>query len=318
MIGQGFESSEVHLRAWLYPGYLTGDLGSVPIHTEVAFGATAECASLRLVASSDRIKIGSQYLKQIVDYPTDQPAGTVVVDPQSRFLYLVKENGKAVRYGVGVGKAGFEFAGSAHIGFKREWPRWTPTPDMLARDPKRYGKWADGMDGSDRNPLGARARVLGEYRHIVAGTVFAYGGTVDKFIGDGVMALFGQPKPKADDAQRALACALSLTAALDEWRNDNIGRGGPCLDAGIGLHYGTVLGGVIESGFHDEFTVIGDAVNVAQRLESLASLLKSPLVVSEQMIEEVPNMFGANDWVYANSVSIPGRKASPTFVALPI
>ena len=154
------------------------------------------------------------------------------------------------------------------------------------------------------------ARVLGEYRHIVAGTVFTYGGTVDKFIGDGVMAVFGQPKPKADDAQRALACALSLTAALDEWRNDNIGRGGPCLDAGIGLHYGTVLGGVIESGFHDEFTVIGDAVNVAQRLESLASLLKSPLVVSERMIEEAPRMFGANDWVYTNSVSIPGRKAS--------
>ena len=112
------------------------------------------------VAAVNIQKIGSQYLKQIVDYPTDQPVGTVVVDPQSRFLYLVKENGKAVRYGVGVGKAGFEFAGSAHIGFKREWPRWTPTPDMLARDPKRYGRWADGMDGSDRNPLGARAMYL--------------------------------------------------------------------------------------------------------------------------------------------------------------
>lgn len=112
------------------------------------------------VAAVNTEKVGSQYLKQIVDYPTDQPVGTVVVDPKSRFLYLVKENGKAIRYGVGVGKAGFEFSGSAHIGFKREWPRWTPTPDMLARDPKRYGKWADGMDGSDRNPLGARAMYL--------------------------------------------------------------------------------------------------------------------------------------------------------------
>ncbi|MGQ3213784.1 adenylate/guanylate cyclase domain-containing protein [Shinella sp.] len=154
------------------------------------------------------------------------------------------------------------------------------------------------------------ARVLGGYRHIVAGTVFAYGGTVDKFIGDGVMAVFGQPRPKADDAQRALACALALTAALDDWRNDNIGKGGPRLDVGIGLHYGTVLGGVLESGFHDEFTVIGDAVNVAQRLESLASILKSPLVVSERMIEEVPNMFGANEWVYRKGVNITGRKAS--------
>lgn len=112
------------------------------------------------VAAVNTDKIGAQYLKQIVNYPTDYPVGTVVVDPQKRFLYLVKENGKAVRYGVGVGKAGFEFSGSAHIGFKREWPRWTPTPEMLARDPKRYGKWSEGMDGSDRNPLGARAMYL--------------------------------------------------------------------------------------------------------------------------------------------------------------
>ncbi|ACM40309.1 adenylate/guanylate cyclase domain-containing protein [Agrobacterium vitis] len=154
------------------------------------------------------------------------------------------------------------------------------------------------------------ACVLGEYRHIVAGAVFAYGGTVDKFIGDGVMAVFGQPKPKADDARRALACALTLTEALEEWGGKKIEKGGPRLYAGIGLHYGTVLGGVLESGFHDEFTVIGDAVNVAQRLESLASLLKSPLVVSDRIIEEVPGMFGPNDWVYTNGVSIPGRKAS--------
>lgn len=95
-----------------------------------------------------------------LDYRTEHPPGTIVVDPQNRFLYLIKENGKAVRYGVGVGKTGFEFSGTAHIGFKRQWPRWTPTPDMLKRDPARYGKWAHGMDGGDRNPLGARALYL--------------------------------------------------------------------------------------------------------------------------------------------------------------
>lgn len=112
------------------------------------------------VAAVDTKKIGSKFLKQLVDYPTEHPVGTVVVDPSSRFLYLVKKNGKALRYGVGVGKAGFEFSGSAHIGFKRQWPRWTPTPDMLKRDPKRYGRWSNGMDGSEKNPLGARAMYL--------------------------------------------------------------------------------------------------------------------------------------------------------------
>lgn len=112
------------------------------------------------VPAVDTQRIGQQFLKQIVDYKTEHPPGTIVVDPQNRFLYLIKEKGKAVRYGVGVGKAGFEFSGTAHIGFKRQWPRWTPTPDMLKRDPARYGKWAHGMDGGDRNPLGARALYL--------------------------------------------------------------------------------------------------------------------------------------------------------------
>jgi lipoprotein-anchoring transpeptidase ErfK/SrfK len=112
------------------------------------------------VPAVDTQRIGQKFLKQTVDYKTEHPPGTIVVDPKNRFLYLIKEKGEAVRYGVGVGKAGFEFTGSAHIGFKRQWPRWTPTPDMLKRDPGRYGKWADGMDGSDRNPLGARALYL--------------------------------------------------------------------------------------------------------------------------------------------------------------
>jgi lipoprotein-anchoring transpeptidase ErfK/SrfK len=112
------------------------------------------------VPAIDTQRVGQKFLKQTVDDKTGYPPGTIVVDPQNRFLYLVKENGRAIRYGVGVGKAGFEFAGSAHIGFKRPWPRWTPTPDMLKRDPTRYGKWADGMDGSDKNPLGARALYL--------------------------------------------------------------------------------------------------------------------------------------------------------------
>ncbi len=152
------------------------------------------------------------------------------------------------------------------------------------------------------------ARVLAEYRRIVAGTVFAHGGTVDKFIGDGVMAVFGQPKPQPDDAHRALACAVELAAALDRWRLANIEQGGPPLETGIGLHYGTVIGGVLESGFHDEFTVIGDAVNVAQRLESVAKKLRSPLVISTAMMDQVPGAQYGKRWLQNDNVKLEGRK----------
>ena len=103
-----------------------------------------------------------QYRRQMVVDPTGAAPGTIVVDPANRYLYLVQEGGMALRYGVGVGKAGMEWSGSARVAFKREWPRWTPTKDMIARDPKRYAKWADGMDGGEGNPLGARALYLFE------------------------------------------------------------------------------------------------------------------------------------------------------------
>lgn len=83
-----------------------------------------------------------------------------MVDPHRRLLYLVEKDGKAVRYGVGVGRAGLEFTGTASIQVKKEWPHWTPTTAMIARDPERYGRWAGGMGGGENNPLGARALYL--------------------------------------------------------------------------------------------------------------------------------------------------------------
>lgn len=112
------------------------------------------------VDAVDLSAIDSRFLRQVVDYRTAEPPGTIVVDPHNRFLYLVEKDGKAVRYGVGVGRAGLEFTGSANIQLKREWPHWTPTAAMIAREPKRYAKWAGGMDGGEGNPLGARALYL--------------------------------------------------------------------------------------------------------------------------------------------------------------
>jgi len=98
------------------------------------------------VAPIDVAKVDPQYLRQIVDFPTSEPPGTVVVDTTNRFLYLVQEDGKALRYGVGVGKEGLEFKGTANIALKREWPRWTPTQDMIKREPERYAQWSGGME----------------------------------------------------------------------------------------------------------------------------------------------------------------------------
>ena len=99
-------------------------------------------------------------LRQLVDYPTAPQPGTLIVDPANRYLFLVHEHGKALRYGVGVGREGLEFTGSATVERKAQWPRWTPTQDMIKREPTRDAKWAGGMKGGDANPLGARALYL--------------------------------------------------------------------------------------------------------------------------------------------------------------
>ncbi|MEY9787077.1 adenylate/guanylate cyclase domain-containing protein [Sinorhizobium fredii] len=157
-------------------------------------------------------------------------------------------------------------------------------------------------------PARELALVLAEYRQLVTQTIFDHGGTVDKFIGDGIMAVFGQPRPKEDDADRALACALDLVDALSDWRNHGVRNGYPALDAAIGLHYGTVVGGVLDSGCHSEFTVIGDTVNVAQRLETLAKSFDVPLVVSSELLARLKGPVPPALWTPQTAVALPGRR----------
>ena len=97
-----------------------------------------------------------QATRSLVADPTGQGAGTITVDTQNRYLYLSLGNGQAVRYGVGVGRAGFEWSGTAQIGRKAEWPSWTPPAAMLKRRPDLPKFMEGGMD----NPLGARAMYL--------------------------------------------------------------------------------------------------------------------------------------------------------------
>jgi lipoprotein-anchoring transpeptidase ErfK/SrfK len=100
--------------------------------------------------------VDPRYWRQSVDDPTGERPGTVVVDTGKRFLYLVGEGGEAMRYGVGIGRDGFAWSGRARIAYKREWPRWTPPPEMIERQPE-LEQYRNGMEPGPDNPLGARA-----------------------------------------------------------------------------------------------------------------------------------------------------------------
>ena len=111
------------------------------------------------VPAIDLSRIDPRFYRQRVAEPTGQPPGTGVVDPDAHFLYFVEGDGKAMRYGVGVGRQGFEWHGNANIKRKAIWPTWTPPSYMVARDEKAAA-WAKGMPGGPGNPLGARALYL--------------------------------------------------------------------------------------------------------------------------------------------------------------
>lgn len=104
-------------------------------------------------------RIDPKFLRQVVPDPTGQRPGTIVVDTSAHFLYLVREGGEAIRYGVGLGRAGFEWSGTAEIRWKQKWPKWTPPAEMIARDPslEKYSAENGGMPPGLDNPLGARA-----------------------------------------------------------------------------------------------------------------------------------------------------------------
>lgn len=107
-----------------------------------------------------------KFEKQEVAYAAPHAAGTLVVDTPNRFLYLVQGNGRALRYGIGVGRPGFEWAGMKTVSMKREWPDWRPPSEMLKRRPDLPTHMAGGPD----NPLGARALYLGSSLYRIHGT----------------------------------------------------------------------------------------------------------------------------------------------------
>ncbi|MBP0483191.1 L,D-transpeptidase [Sagittula salina] len=163
-----------------------------PAGTDPLYGAVQDAG--RTIAAIPEAALSERNRRQVVDYWTDEPPGTIIVDPYARFLYLVLENDRALRYGVAVGEQGRGFSGEGVIPFKREWPRWTPTQNMLRRDPELYGPVRNGMEGGLDNPLGARALYLfkgGRDRlYRIHGTNNPF--SIGKAVSSGCIRLFNQ------------------------------------------------------------------------------------------------------------------------------
>jgi lipoprotein-anchoring transpeptidase ErfK/SrfK len=104
-------------------------------------------------------KVPKKYHRQIVAYDGGEKAGTIIVDTADKYLYFVLPDGEAVRYGIGVGREGFEWKGTARVAAKREWPVWTPPAEMIRRQPE-LAKYRGGMEPGITNALGARALYL--------------------------------------------------------------------------------------------------------------------------------------------------------------
>ncbi|MDF1619045.1 L,D-transpeptidase [Pseudothioclava nitratireducens] len=170
-----------------------------------ALGAPSFLAAQEIETSSEPVQkkwpIADQFYPREVRVKPNLAVGSIIVVSDKFFLYHVTAPGKAMRYGVAVGKNELKFRGQAVVGRKVEWPSWKPTPEMIERDPK-YAKYADGMPGGPQNPLGARALYL--YQNGRDTAIRIHGTTAPSSIGhavsngclrmvnDHVIALFDQ------------------------------------------------------------------------------------------------------------------------------
>jgi lipoprotein-anchoring transpeptidase ErfK/SrfK len=127
--------------------------------------------------------LAPRFHRTVVDYPTVEPPGTIIIDTPNTYLYLTLGHGKAIRYGIGVGREGFTWSGTERISSMKEWPDWLPPPEMIKRQPylPRF------MAGGETNPLGARAMYLGNTEYRIHGT--NQPSTIGTFVSSGCIRL---------------------------------------------------------------------------------------------------------------------------------
>ena len=163
---------------------------------------------------------------------------------------------------------------------------------------------------SEHSDPAAIAEFLSSFRTRASRAIEAHGGIVDKFVGDDVMGVFGVPTATPEDAANALAAARALQAEIAAWNEKRHAAGRRRVSLGIGIHYGRVFAGVIDGGQRLEFTVIGDAVNTAHRIEELTKTTGWSLLVSAELLEATKSLFPTRDCHPLPAQTVRGRKES--------
>jgi adenylate cyclase len=140
--------------------------------------------------------------------------------------------------------------------------------------------------------------LLRSFHRRMSQEVFAHGGTLDKFIGDGLMATFGVPRKGPNDATNAVLCALAMRQSMQEWNAERERQGWQPIMIGIGIHFGPVVMGNIGTEERLEFAVIGDTVNVASRIEHLSRELHTEIVLSDDVMAAAHGEIGLNHPIF--------------------
>ena len=180
----------------------------------------------------DATEISPRFRRQVVDYQTREAPGTIVVDTPNTFLYYVLGNGKAIRYGIGVGREGFTWAGVKSIDRKAEWPDWYPPAEMIERQPYLPRM----MSGGPGNPLGARAMYLG-------GTIYRIHGTnqpasIGKQVSSGCIRMLNEDVTDLYERARVGTKVVVLPDARQRISaNERISASEPISNAGLPRGY---------------------------------------------------------------------------------
>lgn len=181
---------------------------------------------------------------------------------------------------------------------------------ILFVDIRGFTAMAERMDPEDLGTF------LSDFRSRLVEPIFAQDGTVDKFIGDAIMAVFGAPVSRSDDASRALSCGLEIIDVVNRWSAERQQAGLSPVRIGIGGHYGEVFAGALGDERLLEYTVIGDTVNVAERLERLTRQVNSWFVISDVLFGKAPDVTKIANWKHLSKQVLTGHEQPIDAMAL--